>query len=118
MPDNKQFAERIGVLAPNSDVNEVVREVNLSDLGEAFKEFPSLKVRVNPPAIWDAMVRSMVGEQKLERTEIIRIVNIFTDIPADDLDKWLDQLLYIVYARARDAYWEYWGELRKNSPAQ
>lgn len=118
MPDNQTLAAQLATLAPNSDLSEVIKEISLVELGEAFKDCAPLKIRVNPPAIFNAMLQTDLSEETLARDKIVRAVSIFTDIKSEDLTQWADPLLYWVFHKARDVYWTYWGELRKNSKAQ
>ena len=117
MPDNTDAAKQLAALAPNSNALEEIREIDLSDLGELFKDC-KIKVRVNPPAIFDMMLNADLEHETPARDKVLRVLKIFTDIPIDDLNKWNDPLLYAVFYRARGLYWDYWGELRKNSRAQ
>ena len=112
MPDNKDIAQQLTTLAPNSTALEVIREISFAELGEAFKDCTPLKVRVNPPAIFDEMLRSNIDEQNPPRDKVLRALPIFTAIKTEDLTKWSDPLLYWVFYRARELYWTFWGEQR------
>ena len=112
MPDNGDLGTKLGTLAPNSNMLEVIQEIPLVDLGDAFKDCPPLKIRVNPPAIFNEMIETDTQEQVLPREKVLRALGIFTDIKVEDLTKWSDPLLYVVFARARALYWEYWTETK------
>lgn len=118
MPDNGDLGTKLGTLAPNSNALEVIREISLVDLGDAFKDCTPLNIRVNPPAIFNEMLQTELEQTLLiPREKILRALNIFTDISVEDLAKWSDPLLFVVFRRARALYWEYWTET-KNLPTR